>query len=42
MNKPDMRDAYVAGRIYEDMQKVFDDVDNTFEEFARDRIIIYG
>lgn len=42
MNKPDMRDAYVAGRIYEDIQKVFDDVDNTFEEFARDRIIIYG
>ena len=42
MNKPDMRDAYVAGRIYEDMKKVFDDVDNTFEEFARDRIIIYG
>lgn len=42
LNKSDMRDAYVAGRIYEDMKKVFDDVDNTFEEFARDRIIIYG
>lgn len=42
IDKPDMREAYVTGRIYEDMKKVFDDVNNTFEEFARDKVIIYG
>ena len=37
-----MREAYVSGKIYEEMQKVFDEVENTFEEYTRDKIVIYS
>ncbi len=30
------------GKIYEEMQKVFDEVDNTFGEYTRDKIVIYS
>lgn len=40
MEKPSMREAYVSGKIYEEMQKVFDEVENTFEEYTRDKIVI--
>lgn len=42
MEKPAMRDAYVTGKIYEEMQEVFDEVENTFEEYTRDKIVIYS
>lgn len=42
MEKPSMREAYVSGKIYEEMQKVFDEVENTFEEYTRDKIVIYS
>ena len=42
MEKPAMRDAYVTGKIYEEMNVVFAEVDNTFEEYTRDKIVIYS
>ena len=42
MEKPAMRDAYVTGKIYEKMNVVFAEVDNTFEEYTRDKIVIYS
>lgn len=42
MEKPAMRDAYVTGRIYEEMNVVFAEVDNMFEEYTRDKIVIYS
>lgn len=42
MEKPAMRDAYVTGKIYEEMNVVFAEVDNTFEECTRDKIVIYS
>lgn len=42
MEKPSMREAYVSGKIYEEMQKVFDEVEKTFEEYTRDKIVIYS
>lgn len=42
MEKPAMWDAYVTGKIYEEMNVVFAEVDNTFEEYTRDKIVIYS
>lgn len=42
MEKPAMRDAYVTGKIYEELKAVFDEVDNTFEEYTRGKIVIYS
>lgn len=42
MEKPAMRDAYVTGKIYEELEVVFDEVDNTFEDYIRDKIVIYS
>lgn len=42
MEKPTIRDAYVTGKIYEEMDAVFAEVDNTFEEYTRDKIVIYS
>ena len=42
MEKTDMRDAYVTGKIYEELKEVFGEVDNTFEEYTRDKIVIYS
>lgn len=42
MEKTAMRDAYVTGKIYEEMKVVFAEVDNTFEEYTRDKIVIYS
>ena len=42
MEKPTIRDVYVTGKIYEEMNAVFAEVDNTFEEYTRDKIVIYS
>ena len=42
IEKPAMKDAYVTGKIYEELKEVFDEVDNTFEEYTRDKIVIYN
>ena len=38
MEKTDMRDAYVTGKIYEELKAVFDEV----EEYTRGKIVIYS
>lgn len=42
IEKPELRDAYVSGKINEELKKVYDEVDCTFDEFAKDKIVIYG
>ena len=42
IERPAMKDAYVTGKIYEEMNAVFAEVDNTFEEYTRDKIVIYS
>lgn len=42
MEKSAMRDAYVTGKIYEEMKAVFEEVENTFEDYTRDKIVIYS
>ena len=37
-----MRDAYLTGKIYQEMNVVFAEVDNMFEEYTRDKIVIYS
>ena len=42
IERPAMKDAYVTGKIYEELKEVFGEVDNTFEEYTRDKIVIYS
>ena len=42
IEKTAMKDAYVTGKIYGELKEVFDEVDNTFEEYTRDKIVIYS
>lgn len=42
IEKPELRDAYVSGKINEELKRVYDEVNHTFEEFAKDKIVIYG
>lgn len=42
IEKLELRDAYVSGKINEELKEVYDKVDCTFDEFAKDKIVIYG
>lgn len=42
IEKPELRDAYVSGKINEESNKIYEEIDCTFEEFAKDRIVIHG
>ena len=42
IEKPELRDAYVSGKINEELKAVYDEVNRTFDEFAKDKIVIYG
>lgn len=42
IEKPELRDSYVSGKINEKLKKVYDEVNRTFDEFAKDKIVIYG
>ncbi len=42
VEKPALRDAYMSGKIYEEMLDVFDEVEQTFNEFTKDKIVIYS
>ena len=42
IEKPEMRADYVSGKIYNEMQEVFDEVNRNFTEYARDKIVIYN
>ena len=41
IEKPELRDAYVSGKINEELKEVYDEVGRTFDEFAKDKIVIY-
>ncbi|MCF0261190.1 MAG: hypothetical protein HUJ54_15120, partial [Erysipelotrichaceae bacterium] len=41
IDKPRLRDAYVRGVIYEELQIVFEDIDQTFEEFSKECQVVY-
>ena len=40
IKKPEMRDAYIKGKIYADYQNVLDKVDDTFDDFSKDYIVV--
>lgn len=42
IEKPEMRNAYVSGKIYDEMQEVMNEVDHNFDEYTRDKIVIYS
>ena len=42
IEKPELRDAYVSDKINEELKEVYDEVNRTFDEFAKDKIVIYG
>lgn len=42
LEKPELRDAYVRGIIAEELKEVYNEVNRTFDEFAKDKIVIYG
>ena len=42
IEKPELRDAYVSGKINEELKAVYDEANRTFDEFAKDKIVIYG
>lgn len=42
IEKPELRDTYVSGKINEELKEVYDEVNRTFDEFAKDKIVIYG
>ena len=42
IKKPELRDEYVKGKIHEELDQVLINVDATFNQFAENRIVIYG
>ena len=42
IEKPELRDAYLSGKINEELKTVYDEANRTFDEFAKDKIVIYG
>lgn len=40
IEKPELREAYVSGKINEELKAVYDEVNRTFDEFAKDKIVI--
>ena len=42
LQKPELRDRYVSGRLYNELQETVLSVDHTFEDFAKDYIVVIG
>ena len=42
LQKPELRDRYVSGRLYDELQETVLSVDHTFEDFAKDYIVVIG
>ncbi len=40
IEKPGLRDNYVSGKIYEELNEVYNQVDKTFDEFTKNKIVI--
>lgn len=41
INKPAARDAYIEGRIYTELNETLDDINSSFEEYTKGRIVFY-
>ena len=39
--KPELRDKYVSGRIYEELEETMLSVDQMFEDFSKDYIVLF-
>jgi hypothetical protein len=42
LQKPELRDRYVSGRLYDELEETVLSVDHTFEDFAKDYIVVIG
>ena len=42
LQKPELRDRYVSGRLYDELEETVISVDHTFEDFAKDYIVVIG
>lgn len=42
LQKPELRDRYVFGRLYDELEETVLSVDHTFEDFAKDYIVVIG
>lgn len=42
LEKPAVREAYVLGKINDELKVIYDDVDSTFEEFSKKYIIVFN
>lgn len=40
IEKPEIRDAYVRGELYEEYKSVINEIDETFDEFSKDYIVV--
>ena len=40
VEKPELRDRYVSGRLYEDFTSVLAEIDATFNDFSKDYIVV--
>lgn len=40
IEKPEIRDAYVKGELYEEYKSVINEIDETFDEFSKDYIVV--
>lgn len=41
LEKPKLQDEYVRGKINEELQEVYEDIDNYFNEFEKNNIIVF-
>ena len=41
LQKPELRDKYVSGRIYEELEETMLSVDQMFEDFSKDYIVLF-
>ena len=41
LEKPNARDAYVRGILYEELDEVFESVDTTFDDISADYIVVF-
>lgn len=41
LEKPKLQDEYVRGKINEELQEVYEDIDNYFHEFEKNNIIVF-
>ena len=41
LQKPELRDKYVSGQIYEELEETMLSVDQTFEDFSKDYIVLF-